>query len=602
MAICTRHSFLHIYKVTLLLACAIALIRKPLLLLALEEYFRAPVPDTLASLYNAVNSMDLSLMPRLSNLERHILQASDVKDMFVEKFSGMIQQRMSEDEHRLSQNSQESATSTPLKSRYQVPRDTHEFESRVQYNGVPVPIKVPVAITPETVGDFSLVKLISTFATPHASSPQPFTIHPHLTTSGPFTHPIIVLINALLTQKRIIFLGHNQPSGSVAEAVLAACALASGGILKGFTRHAFPYTDLTKIDDLLKVPGFIAGVTNPAFAHKPEWWDLLCDLPTGRMKISPKIEGAPITEGLLFFQQNGPGALLAKEHSSMNGDSKLHNDPTGDTAFMESVMTSISNRHGEPAVRNKFRSWVHRFTLISAAFEEVVFGASALNIGANETDEDAYSYGVSGHGLVWVDEPARMREIQANVGRIEGWRQMRSYYSLIRDLARNWEKGECVRGIDIGYQVDRLRALRVGDVGAAEIYMAIARAVERAGVEFDDPDFDNPLDLDDPENEHLELDEETELRLLKREKARYDVINQILVAMPENNGGLFYLSLGLFHRDPTVRSAMVGLLERIMVHEAGRHFWANLGRFAKLAFFRVKRETENAQARASRGI
>ncbi|KAF2673985.1 spindle pole body interacting protein [Microthyrium microscopicum] len=588
MAICTRHSFLHIYK--------------PLLLLALEEYFRAPVVETLASLYNAVNSMDLSLMPRLSSLERNILQTSDVKDMFVEKFSVMIQQKMADDEHRLSQNSVPSSTDSPTpKGKYQPPRDTHEFESRVQYNGVPVPIKVPVAITPETVGDFSLVKLISTFATPHASSPQPFTIHPHLTTSGPYTHPIIVLINALLTQKRIIFLGHNQPSGSVAEAVLAACALASGGILKGFTRHAFPYTDLTKIDDLLKVPGFIAGVTNPAFAHKPEWWDVLCDLPTGRMKISPKIEGAPVTEGLLFFQQNGHGAHIAKEHSVLNGDSKSHpsNDPTGDTVFMDSVMNSISNRHGEPAVRNKFRAWVHRFTLIAAAFEEVVYGASALNIGAAETDEDMYNYGVGGHGLVWADEPTRMREIQANVGRVEGWRQTRSYYSLIRDLARTWEKGECVRGIDVGYQVDRLRTLRVGDAGAADIYMALARAVERAGVDFDDPDYENPLDPDDPDSEDWQLDPETEVRLLKREKARHEVINQLLCVMPENNGGLFYIGLGLFHKDVAVRQAIVGLLERINAHEAGRHFWAQLGRFAKLAFFRVKRDGENPQNRAS---
>lgn len=557
-----------------------------------------PTIDTLALLYNAVNSMDLSLMPRLTHLERHILQSSDVKDMFVEKFSIMIQQRMTEDEHRLSQNSEPSSIGSPVrKSRYQVPRDTHEFESRVLYNGVPVPIKVPLAITPETVGDFSLVKLISTFATPHATSPQPFAVHPHLTTSGPYTHPIIVLINALLTQKRIVFLGHNQPSGSVAEAVLAACALASGGILKGFTRHAFPYTDLTKIDDLLKVPGFIAGVTNPAFAHKPEWWDLLCDLPTGRMKISHKIEGAPITEGLLYFQNGGPGSLIAKEHLTANGDNKSNfNDSTGDTVFMESVMGSISQRHGEPAVRNKFRAWVQRFTLIAAAFEEVVYGASALNIGAAETDEDAYGYGVGGHGLVWPDEPSRMREIQANVGRVEGWRQTRSYYSLIRDLARNWEKGEFVRGIDLGYQIDRLRTLRLGDGGAADIYMAIARAVDRAGVELNDPDFENPLDLDDPENEDLEIDEEMDYRLMKREKARSDVINQLLCVMPETNGGLFYLSLGLFHKDVVVREAIVGLLQRIMIHDAGRHFWATLGRFAKLAFFRVKRESEKSQA------
>jgi hypothetical protein len=52
------------------------------------------------------------------------------------------------------------------------------------------------------------------------------------------------------------------------------------------------------------------------------------------------------------------------------------------------------------------------------------------------------------------------------------------------------------------------------------------------------------------------------------------------------------MSLGLFHKDVAVRQATVSLLERIMVHDAGRHFWGSLGRFAKLAFFRVKREAE----------
>jgi hypothetical protein len=597
MAICTRHSFLHIYKVEYIsILKEISNFSQPLLLLALEEYFRNPVVETLASLYNAVNSMDLSLMPRLSGLERQILQASDVKDMFVEKFSLMIEQRMQEDEQRLSQGSHPSNTSSPTrKSRYQLPRDTHEFESRVHYNTVPVPIKVPVAITPETVGDFSLVKLITTFSGPHSASPQAFPVHPHLTTSGPYTHPIIVLINALLTQKRIIFLGHNQPSGSVAEAVLASCALASGGILRGFTRHSFPYTDLTKIDDLLKVPGFIAGVTNPAFAHKPEWWDLLCDLPTGRMKISSKIASAPITQdGLMFLQQAGPLGATTKEHFGMNGDSKSNssNDPTGDTAFMESVVSAITNRQGEPAVRNKFRTWVHRFTKIAGAFDEVVFGASRLKIGASEIDKDIYRYGVTGHGLVWPDEASRMREIAANVGRIEGWKQSRSWYSFVRDMLRQWQKGECVRGIDLGYQIDRLRSLRVGDAGSTEIYMAISKAVERAGIHPDEPDFENPIDYDEESpNADGEVDPEVEMKMFTRARARYDVINHLLSVMPESSGGLFYLSLGLFHKDTMVRMAVVRLFERIITHEAGRHSWQNLSKFAKLAFFRAQGET-----------
>jgi hypothetical protein len=72
-------------------------------------------------------------------------------------------------------------------------------------------------------------------------------------TSGAHTPPIIVLINALLTQKRIIFLGHERPAGEVANHVLAACAIGSGGgaILRGFTERAFPYANLAHLDDLL---------------------------------------------------------------------------------------------------------------------------------------------------------------------------------------------------------------------------------------------------------------------------------------------------------------------------------------------------------------
>ncbi|KAH9868442.1 hypothetical protein J1614_007514 [Plenodomus biglobosus] len=565
MAICTRHSFLHIYK--------------PLLLLALEEYFRAPVIETLASLYNALNAMDLSLLPKLSNLENFVLGASDAKDMFIEKFELMIRQRKKLD--AASDSSETSLDPQAKRKTYSMPRDTHEFESKINYNGIPVPVKIPTAFNAETVGDFSLIELIRTFSTPHATQPQPFALHPHLTTSGAFTHPIIVLVNALLTQKRIIFIGHNRPSSEVAEAVLAACALASGGVLRGFVRHAFPYTDLTKVDDLLKVPGFIAGVTNPAFSYKPEWWDLLCDLPTGRMKISNRIESASPTEGSLFFQQQGlPLNGMGAQSSS---DSKGGVDMTGDNAFMDSLLQSIRDRHGENAIRAKWRSWVLKFTRIAAAFEETVYGASALYIGSHETDAGAY--GVSGHGYVWPDEGARLRELAANVHRIEGWRNTRSYYSCVQDLARHWNKRP-VRGLDLHHQHDKLRCLKLSHDQSAAIYLALARCVEEAGAPSESANASS-TDLASMA-QSLTLANDPERR--PSPQLQYDTVLQLLCVMPESNSGLFYLSLGLFHPRQDVRMAVVKLLERIMDHPAGRIFWAGLGRFAKLAYFRVKRE------------
>ncbi|KAL7626609.1 hypothetical protein AAE478_003382 [Parahypoxylon ruwenzoriense] len=540
MAICTRHPFLHIYK--------------PLLLLALEEYYKSPVPETLALLYEAVNNMDLSLMPRLSLLERYLLQASNNKDLFVEKFERMIERRLTEDKSEgvgepfdasksppKPQNISRAGTKAHVEgqSTYAVSRDTHEFESKVMYKGIPIPVKVPTAVMPETVGDFSLIKLIQNFSDP--KSIQQFPIqHPHLTTNGPGTHPIIVLANALLTQKRVIFVGHNMPSGEVAEAVLAACALASGGILRGFTRHAFPYTDLTKVDDLLKVPGFIAGVTNPTFENHPEWWDLLCDLSCGRMTISSKIESAQITEGLVYFQQQNPSFA-----NMIVGTSNSAADLTGDVVFMNDILKSITARRGERVIRAKWRDWVVRFTRIAAAFEESVYGASALYIGGDE-----YETVPGGHGYVWADDNAKQKELAGNVCRIEGWRNTRSYYSYIQDLAKLYTLRP-LKGLDLHHMHDRLRSQRLSPAQSREVYLAFSKYVHS-----------------------------------------YDEICLLLSVAPESHAGLFYIALGLFHKDRDVRIKVSELIERISEHEAGQHWWRDMSRFEKLAFHRIRREAD----------
>lgn len=564
MAICTRHPFLHIYK--------------PLLLLALEDYFKSPYPETLELLYNAVNEMDLSLMPRLSLLERHIMQASDTKDMFVEKFEEIIRQRLASE--AVSGKALEAPESpTRHSGRYVVPRDTHEFESKIVYNGIPVPVKVPTALSPETVGEFSIVKLVQIFSGPHATQPQPFAPHPHLTTSGAYTHPIIVLINAILTQKRVIFLAHNQPSGEVAEAVLAACALASGGILRGFTRFAFPYTDLTKIDELLKVPGFIAGVTNPAFSYHPEWWDLLCDIPSGRIKISPNIEQAAVTEGATYFQQNG--------HSSLSRES-IASDFTGDSMFMDDISRSIVSRHGESIIRAKFRAYITKFTRIAAAFEETVYGASALSvIASTEVEESSPNTpnatksaknfeqdpsALKGHGYVWPSDEAKSRELSASASRIEGWRNTRSYYTFISDLASHTAKSNLsptspmsltnmlaakpvTPYLDIYHALSRLRTLRLLPSEAGAIYMAL-----------------NAYCMD------------------------YDSILELLERAPMSEAGLFYVSLGLWHEERRAREAVAELLDRIRKHAAGKHFYARLGGWVNMGLTRCLQEKEARQA------
>ncbi|KAF9027619.1 spindle pole body interacting protein [Hymenopellis radicata] len=140
-------------------------------------------------------------------------------------------------------------------------KDTHFFHTTLAYRDHQLPIKMPLSTYPEEVGDYSLITLIKVF---NGTVTGP--LHPHLHSSGPQTHPIIVLFNALVTGKRIMFLGHKRPAGEVSSFVLAACALGSGcgAVLRGFIERAFPYANLNNRDEWEAVPAYIAGLESSA--------------------------------------------------------------------------------------------------------------------------------------------------------------------------------------------------------------------------------------------------------------------------------------------------------------------------------------------------
>ncbi|CEI89229.1 hypothetical protein RMCBS344292_03595 [Rhizopus microsporus] len=471
MAICTRHQYLHIYK--------------PVLLLAMEKYFENPCVDILESLYKAVNSMDLSRMPKFTWHERQILRASDNKTMFEEMF---VDDTTVDDIDVLEDtefNRQRRGTYIDLTSgsvREQIPtlsKDRHFFETKIEYEGIKLPIKIPLTVNDEEVGDFSVIKLINTF-TPspnHSGSPNPH--HPHLDSSGPYTHPIMLLLNALLTQKRIIFLGHGHPSGEVANYVLAACALGSGcgTVLRGFTERAFPYTNLTSVDDLLKCPGFIAGVTNPTYEEHTSWWDVLCNISTGKITVSKDINStSPVSS-----RKGSIAASIADDVSSFSSLSLGRTSSMGsfnkqqqpqqpqqqqisaamslvqeekkdsDAEFMQDVMAAIQAHYGETSIRAKFQDYVFRFVRLAALYEEQVYHQTKIGYGSKDT--------VLGYGPVFVDETAKQRELAANASRIEGWRQTISYKYYQRDLATRLENS-CIKNLDVYHQITKLKRLK----------------------------------------------------------------------------------------------------------------------------------------------
>jgi len=108
-----------------------------------------------------------------------------------------------------------------------------------------------------------------------------------------------------------------------------------------------------------------------------------------------------------------------------------------------------------------------------------------------------------------------------------------------------------LKGIDLYHLHDRLRMQRMTASQTREIYLAFSRYV-----------------------------------------ISYDEICLFLSVAPESYAGLFYLALGLFHKDREVRIKTAELLDRVGEHEAGQHWWRSMSRFEKLAYMRIKREVE----------
>ncbi|KAJ3087342.1 hypothetical protein HK102_011299, partial [Quaeritorhiza haematococci] len=602
MAVASRHQWVHVFK--------------PLLVLALEKFFLQPSEEVLATLYTSINAMDLGLMPRLCILERMILRASEDKSMFEEKFveleeramlrtqilnraraaengdvgggaaspmmggasaggaGGLLQLR----ERSFSNSSSMSGAGLVGGSvgRTQTAviggknKDRHFFETKVEHDGIRVPIRVPLTVFPEEIGDFSMIKLITTFSSPNAVNPPqssssslqwrngvPYHWHPHLD-NGPNTHPIIILLDALLAEKRVLFLGYQRPAGEVANYVLAACAMAGGGgaVLRGFAERCFPYVSLAGLDGLLAVPGYIAGVTNPVFEEQTSWWDVLCNINTGKITISPKMEGCSSSSSTSSSNNSSSSSGTAERNKDSNPDEPPPKDKEkdwlkagcweGDTDLMQEVQAAIQSHMGEMYVRQKFHDHVKRVVEVAAAFEMETFGTTGIGLTSLNTGNADL-----GVGAFFADENAKKREITIMRNRTEGWRQSRCYLYYQKDF-QQYLRRRAIRSIDTSHLIARLRSSSsLSEPVTVRIFLALQDALA-AGTD--------------------------------------DQINELLSLLPQSMGGLHPVAIGLYHPRWEVRRASTRIMGRIHGHKVGSKFIQHLNPFMRLTYDRATRE------------
>ncbi|OCF42058.1 hypothetical protein I317_04145 [Kwoniella heveanensis CBS 569] len=622
MAICTPNPYIGIYK--------------PLLLLALEEYFLSPSPEILARLFDSANAISTAGMPRLNRYERILLRSSERKDLFEEKFG--ITESLSgtkevfddinisgggateytglgsgSGEGQESSGGSRSATASVMghrktmsassgarmvrkgsasssqfylatppsregrltpdvegAKRKGVPRDTHFFETEARFKKITVPIRIPMTVFDEDVGDYSIIELVQTFS--HNAAPFPPPFHPHLHTNGSLTHPIILILNAMLAHKRVMFLGHGLPANQVARMVLAACALGSGcgQVLRGATSSAFPYANLASLDILEEFSGFVAGVTNPRFEELPTTWDVLCNLETGKVTVSKNLQssggpgpgagsGAGGAAGVASMKSGRSsetslsGSIVKVEDDPMAGtpQAKMNSAAKADCVdnqFMEEILAAMSSHYGESNIRLRFTDYLNRFVRLAAYQEFTQTGTTKIGCPSVPYRDG----GVLGSGAVFTDEQTRSREMWANAARIDAWRKTKSY----RLYAKDWHSRLKRRSVDfdVQYQIARLRmAKNMSDGEAEAIFSALSNGVRT-----------------------------------------YDQVVELLTHLPSHWGGLIPIANGLFHRWPGVRENALDVLVTLQQYPVGRHAVSTMNYFHRKTYIQLLERREVA--------
>ncbi|KAJ2918021.1 hypothetical protein MD484_g2386, partial [Candolleomyces efflorescens] len=651
LAICTRHPYIQIFK--------------PLLLMALDDYFSNPSQDCLARLFDAVNAIDLTGAPILSRPEKLIMRASERKDIFAEKFAYLSTRQSTahpgpkpSTAHHKSTNSTDSYSSfedgllmrsrdrpqTQERKREIAPKaedgssssgshgqqasyspsdssfslgesavwvgeesgldlstkdssvesgsvasagsmlkdttitansrkrrstgassssshllnnalrpphslhdhtrstpvkDTHFYHTMVAYKDHHLPIKMPLATFPEEVGDYSLITLIKVF-----SNYQQVTgpLHPHLHTNGPQTHPIIILFNALVTGKRIIFLGHKRPAGEVSSFVLAACALGSGcgAVLRGFIERAFPYANLRNRDDWESVPAYIAGVTNPIF-ESSKLWDVLLDISTGNVSVAKDIHATyPVPNPIMLSAPLITRTGTLKTELSVGSEEEIakiakegakadaYKDNNADRIFIDDIRAAIDDHFGESLVRLRFTEYVMRFVRLASRYEEETTGTTKFGFPSSPFLETPGHPPQLGSGLSFNDEASCYKELVANGHRIEAWRKTNSYQYMVSDYVK-YQTSSSIKGFDVVHQLMRFRYAKT---------MSDSEAL-------------------------------TIMRTMVENARSYEQVVELLASLP-HGGGLMSLAFGLHHPRESIREATVDLFNQLRSFQVRR--------------------------------
>ena len=99
----------------------------------------------------------------------------------------------------------------------------------------------------------------------------------------------MTIYDGILNDQRIIFVGGPTTSCSKLSRIIFSTLNMVGPLAFGFIKRLYPYKNLYDLE-FLKTKNCIYAVTNPIFKTKTKDWDILCEVDTGKVAISPEYE------------------------------------------------------------------------------------------------------------------------------------------------------------------------------------------------------------------------------------------------------------------------------------------------------------------------
>lgn len=184
--------------------------------------------------------------------------------------------------------------------------------------------------------------------------------------------------------------------------------------------------------------------------------------------------GAPSTAPSLSSTTTASAANTSSTSQMPRVEARLD---TFDNTFMDEIISMIQAHFGESVVRARFIEYMRRFVRLASRYEEETYGATTIDFVTLP-----FIPGRLGSGLVFYanSQEEIKRELNANAGRIEGWRRTKCYEAYKSD----WMKSQtlqsqallqqignlslfpnsvppsfirAIKGVDLHHQISRLR-------------------------------------------------------------------------------------------------------------------------------------------------